>query len=116
MVSHAAICDQDGNIWATSSGFAVTPAELKYLSTNFANMEVMPLQGITVDGTKYVYYKELPSKTKEYLFRYMFLSATDRVIRGKKGTSGVHIMKTVQAIIVCVYQEPIVAEQVSNKA
>ena len=44
--------------------------------------------------------------------RYMFLSANDRVMRGKKGTSGVHVMKTVQAIIVCVYHEPIVAEQV----
>ena len=46
----------------------------------------------------------------------MFLSATDRVMRGKKGTSGVHIMKTVQAIIVCVYHEPIVAEQVNKAA
>merc|ERR1719317_1510017 len=78
-------------------GFAVTPAELKHLSTNFGNMEVMPMQGITVGGTK-----------------YMFLSATDRVMRGRKGTSGVHIMKTVQAIIVCVYHEPIVAEQCAN--
>ena len=48
-----------------------------------------------------------------FLTRYMFLSANDRVMRGKKGTSGVHIMKTVQAIILCVYHEPIVAEQVS---
>ena len=44
------------------------------------------------------------------------MSATDRVMRGKKGTSGVHIMKTVQAIIVCVYHEPIVAEQVKKAA
>ena len=44
--------------------------------------------------------------------RYMYLSATDRVMRGKKGTSGIHIMKTVQAIIVSVYHEPILAEQV----
>ena len=36
------------------------------------------------------------------------------VTRGKKGTSGVHIMKTVQAIIVSVYNEPIVAEQCAN--
>ena len=47
-----------------------------------------------------------------FLTRYMFLSANDRVMRGKKGTSGVHIMKTVQAIIVSVYHEPILAEQV----
>ena len=44
----------------------------------------------------------------------MFLSANDKVMRGKKGTSGVHIMKTVQAIIVSVYKEPVVAEQVAE--
>jgi hypothetical protein len=27
----------------------------------------------------------------------MYLSGTDKVIRAKKGTSGLHIMKTVQA-------------------
>ena len=62
MVSQAAICGHDGNIWATSAGFAVTPAELKHLSTNFGNMEVMPMQGITVGGTKYVECKALSLK------------------------------------------------------
>ena len=28
--------------------------------------------------------------------KYMFLSANDRVVRAKKGTSGVHCIKTVQ--------------------
>ena len=95
MVSQAAICGHDGNIWATSTGFAVTAAELKHLSTNFGNMDVLPMSGLNLAGTK-----------------FMFLSANDRVMRGKKGTSGVHIMKTVQAIIVSVYHEPIVPEQV----
>merc|ERR1719402_59520 len=94
MVSQAAICGHDGNVWATSAGFGVTAPELKHIATNFGNMSVMPMSGITVGGTK-----------------YMFLSANDKVMRGKKGTSGVHIMKTVQAIIVSVYKEPVVAEQ-----
>merc|ERR1719281_2262699 len=97
MVSKAAICGHDGNVWATSAGFGVTAPELKFIATNFGNMSVMPMSGINVGGTK-----------------YMFLSANDKVMRGKKGTSGVHIMKTVQAIIVCVYHEPIVAEQCAN--
>jgi len=97
MVSQAAICGHDGNIWATSAGFGVTAAELKHLATNFGNMEVLPMSGLNVNATK-----------------YMFLSANDRVMRGKKGTSGVHIMKTVQAIIVCVYHEPILPEQCAN--
>ena len=97
MVSQAAICGHDGNVWATTGGFAVSAGELKHIATNFGNMSVMPMSGITVAGTK-----------------FMFLSANDRVMRGKKGTSGLHIMKTVQAIIVSVYNEPILAEQCAN--
>ena len=97
LVSQAAICGHDGNVWATSGGFAVSASELKHIATNFGNMSVMPMSGITVAGTK-----------------FMFLSANDRVMRGKKGTSGLHIMKTVQAIIVSVYNEPILAEQCAN--
>ena len=44
----------------------------------------------------------------------MFLSGDDKIVRGKKGTGGVHIMKTVQAVIVAVYEEPVVAEQCAN--
>ena len=84
-------------MWATSVEFAVSAGELKHIATNFGNMSVMPMSGITVAGTK-----------------FMFLSANDRVMRGKKGTSGLHIMKTVQAIIVSVYNEPILAEQCAN--
>jgi hypothetical protein len=39
-----------------------------------------------------------------FLFRYMYLSSTDRVIRAKRGTSGIHVMKTVQAVIICQYE------------
>merc|ERR1711942_4695 len=71
MVSQAAICGHDGNVWATSAGFGVTAPELKHIATNFGNMSVMPMSGITVGGTK-----------------YMFLSANDKVMRGKKGACG----------------------------
>ena len=43
--------------------------------------------------------------------KYMYLSSTDKVIRAKKGTSGVHIFKTKQALIVSVYEDPVVPEQ-----
>ena len=55
MVSQAAICGHDGNIWATSSGFGVSAAELKYLATNFGNMSVLPMSGLTVNKTRYLY-------------------------------------------------------------
>jgi len=52
MVSQAAICGHDGNIWATSTGFGVTAAELKHLATNFGNMDVLPMSGLNVNATK----------------------------------------------------------------
>jgi hypothetical protein len=42
----------------------------------------------------------------------MFLSGDDKVVRGKQKANGVHIMKTVQAIIVAIYEEPVIPEQV----
>merc|ERR1711913_18615 len=85
------------NIWAHSAGFPVSVEELKTLLTRYANTDELAMNGVTVGGTK-----------------YMFLSATDRVVRGKKGTSGVHCIKTVQALIVCVYEDPVVPEQAAT--
>jgi len=93
-VSQAVICGHDGNAWATSAGFAATPAELKTIATDFGKVDVLPMKGVTVGGTK-----------------YMYLSGDDKVLRGKRGQSGVHVIKTVQAYIVAVYHEPVLAEQ-----
>ena len=57
----------------------VSVEELKTLLTRYANTDELAMNGVMIGGTK-----------------YMFLSATDRVVRGKKGTSGVHCIKTVQ--------------------
>jgi len=96
-VSKAAIAGHDGNIWATSEGFAATAAELKFIISNLGQTDQFAMNGLKVGGVK-----------------YMFLSGDDKVVRGKKGTSGVHIVKTVQAVIVAVYEEPIVPEQCAN--
>ena len=45
----------------------------------YSNIDELAMNGVTVAGT-----------------RYMFLSADERVVRAKKGTSGVHCIKTVQ--------------------
>jgi len=94
MVSQAVICGHDGNAWATSAGFSASPAELKTLATNFGKTDVLAMNGVTIAGQ-----------------RYMYLSGDDKVLRCKKGTSGIHVMKTVQAYIVAVYHDPIVAPQ-----
>ena len=39
--------------------------------------------------------------------KFFYLSGTEDVIRGKKGKFGLHVAKTVTAIIVAVYEEPI---------
>eukprot|EP00090_Calanus_glacialis_P044323 TRINITY_DN7896_c0_g1_i1.p1 TRINITY_DN7896_c0_g1~~TRINITY_DN7896_c0_g1_i1.p1 ORF type:complete len:127 (-),score=26.53 TRINITY_DN7896_c0_g1_i1:221-601(-) len=97
VIKSAAIAGHDGNIWASSAGFAVTAEELKSLLGKYASTEQMAMNGIMIGGVK-----------------YMFLSATDRVVRAKKGTSGVHCIKTVQALIVCLYEDPVVPEQAAT--
>ena len=57
----------------------MTVDELKALLAKYGNTEQLAQSGLTVAGT-----------------RYMFLSNTDKVIRAKKGTSGVHTIKTTQ--------------------
>ena len=57
----------------------VSVEELKSLLGRYANTDELAMNGVTIGGTK-----------------YMFLSATDRVVRAKRGTSGVHCIKTVQ--------------------
>jgi len=97
MVTHAVICGHDGNIWAKSADFVVTPEELKALISKYADTSLLAQGGITVAGKK-----------------YMYLSSTDKVIRAKKGTSGVHAIKTTQTYILCVYEDPIVPEQAAS--
>jgi len=81
VIKQAVIAGHDGNIWASSAGFAVTAEELKSLLGKYASTEQLAMNGVMIGGLK-----------------YMFLSATDRVVRAKKGTSGIHAIKTVQGM------------------
>ena len=60
--------------------FQVSPDELRTLISRFSNTDQLAMNGVTVAGTK-----------------YMYLSSTDKVVRAKKGTSGVHVIKTTQS-------------------
>jgi len=97
MVTHAVICGHDGNIWAKSADFVVTPEELRALIGKYADTSLLAQGGIMIGAKK-----------------YMYLSSTDKVIRAKKGTSGVHAIKTTQTYIICVYEDPIVPEQAAS--
>ena len=75
----------------------VSVEELKSLLGKYSNTDSLAQSGVTVGGKK-----------------YMFLSSTDRVVRARKGTSGLHCIKTGQALIVCVYEEPVLPEQAAS--
>lgn len=97
MVKHAVICGHDGNIWAQSAGFTVSVDELKTMLARYSAPDQMAMSGVFIGATK-----------------YMYLSSNDKIIRAKKGTSGLHCIKTTQALIVCLYEEPIVPEQAAT--
>merc|ERR1719415_421190 len=80
-----------------SLNFSVTPDELRELIAKYNNTEQLAMSGVKVAGTK-----------------YMYLSSNDKVIRAKKGTSGVHTIKTTQTYIVCVYEDPLLPEQAAT--
>jgi hypothetical protein len=62
----------------------VTPEELKALISKYGDTDKLAQSGVTIAGT-----------------RYMYLSSTDRVVRAKKGTNGVHAIKTQQSKFHC---------------
>jgi len=96
---HAAIIGLDGNLWARSASFNVTPNELRVFASGYVPLEYSAFQanGVTLADT-----------------RYIFLSGNDRVIRAKKSKLGLHCMKTDKAIVVSVYEEPTTAQQCAS--
>jgi profilin len=100
VIKEAIICGYDGNVWASSDGAkAVTHDDIKLFISNFnqPGQENFKSVGVTFKGEK-----------------FMYLSSNEKVARFKKGTSGVHTIKTTQAFIICWYKEPTVPEQAAS--
>jgi len=93
-VNQGAILGLDGNVWAKSSGLNITPAEGKLIVSGFSNNSQFQEKGLNVGGVK-----------------YMFLRAQDHSVIGKKGTGGVHISKTGKALVIGVYDQPILPSE-----
>ena len=85
-----AICGLDGSVWAVSAGWDVQGQEAKDLANAYKDPTLLHQKGVVVAKEK-----------------YMFLSATEDIIRGKKGPNGVHIVKTNMAIIIGYYADPV---------
>ncbi|CRK94366.1 CLUMA_CG007879, isoform A [Clunio marinus] len=96
-VSKACIAGHDGGVWAKSDGFEVSKEELAKLVQGFEKQEILTSGGVTLAGQRYIY-----------------LSGTDRVVRAKLGKVGVHCMKTQQAVIVAIYEEPVQPQQAAS--
>ncbi|KAK6341700.1 profilin, required for normal timing of actin polymerization in response to thermal stress [Orbilia brochopaga] len=89
------------SVWAASPDFAVTPDEIKYIVSQFAQTENSKLyqEGFHIAGTKYLCHLH-----------------TDRSIYGKKDKTGVAIVKTKQAIVIAHYPDGIQTAQATTVA
>uniref|UniRef100_A0A182J8N2 Profilin n=1 Tax=Anopheles atroparvus TaxID=41427 RepID=A0A182J8N2_ANOAO len=75
----------------------VSKDEVAKIVQGFDKTELLTSGGVTLAGQRYIY-----------------LSGTDRVIRAKLGKTGVHCMKTQQAVIVSIYEEPVQPQQAAS--
>ncbi|XP_064119996.1 profilin-like [Macrobrachium rosenbergii] len=97
LVAKAVIAGHDGTCWAKSNNIEPSRDELTKLSQSFQDQNNLAMTGVHMGGEKFFY-----------------LSGTDKVIRCKKGKSGMHCMKTLQAILIAVFEEPIQHPQVAS--
>lgn len=97
LVKSAAIIGLDGAIWAKSTDLDLSATESKTFATNYSNAAHFQANGVVLAKTKFV-----------------FLSGTETVLRGKKNKEGIHCVKTNTAIIVAIYQEPATPQEVAN--
>lgn len=96
-VSKAAIAGLDGHVWAKSDGFEVSKDEILRLVQGFDKVDLLTTGGVTLGGCRFIY-----------------LSGTDKVIRAKLGKVGVHCVKTQQAVVISLYDDPVQPQQAAS--
>ncbi|KMZ59292.1 Profilin-1 [Zostera marina] len=95
-LTSSAILGHDGSIWAQSEKFIpFKPEEFTSIMNDFNEPGFLAPTGLHVDGAKYMVIQGEPGS----------------VIRGKKGSGGITIKKTGQALIVGLYDEPLTPGQ-----
>jgi len=97
LIEKAVIAGHDGTVWAKSENINPSVDELSKLSSSFNDQSPLTMSGLHIGGEKFVY-----------------LSGTEKVVRCKKGKSGLHAMKTQQAVLIAVYNEPVQHSQVAS--
>ncbi|CAN4115629.1 unnamed protein product [Withania somnifera] len=95
-LSSAAILGYDGSVWAQSPNFPTFKAEeITNIMKDFEEPGHLAPTGLFLAGTKYMVIQGEPGA----------------VIRGKKGSGGITIKKTGQALIFGIYEEPVTPGQ-----
>ncbi|XP_071491157.1 profilin-1B-like [Diadema antillarum] len=97
-LQHAAIAGLDGQIWASSDDFKITPAEVGMLIRGFTTGDSLRQNGLLIGGVKYI-----------------LLQADDSVVLGRKQQTGVCAGKSSTAVVIGVYGADHVAGN-ANKA
>ncbi|KAI0522526.1 hypothetical protein M5K25_004724 [Dendrobium thyrsiflorum] len=95
-LSAAAIVGHDGNVWAKSDSFPqFKPQEITAIMNDFNEPGSLAPTGLFLGPNKYM----------------VIQGEAGSVIRGKKGSGGVTVKKTNQAIIFGIYEEPMTPGQ-----
>ncbi|KAI9820358.1 MAG: profilin, required for normal timing of actin polymerization in response to thermal stress [Pycnora praestabilis] len=93
-IDKAAIFNSEGtSVWASSSGFAVAPEEIREVVAAYkdkGDVKKVQSNGLHVAGE-----------------RFIVIKADDRSLYGKKGKEGIVAVKTGQAILVTHYPETV---------
>lgn len=96
-ISKAVIAGLDGNTWAKSEGFEVSKEEVTKLVTGFTHVDTLTSNGLYLAGQRYIY-----------------LSGGDTTVRAKFGKVGVHCVKTKQAVVIALYEDPTQPQQAAT--
>ncbi|KAJ8512605.1 hypothetical protein OPV22_003039 [Ensete ventricosum] len=92
----AAIMGQDGSVWAQSASFPqFKPEEFTNVMKDFNEPGSLAPVGLFIGSSKYMVIQGEPGV----------------VIRGKKGSGGITIKKTGQAVVIGTYDEPMTPGQ-----
>ncbi|PQE17941.1 profilin protein [Rutstroemia sp. NJR-2017a WRK4] len=95
-VEKGAIYNLEGtSCWATSAGFDITPEEMKEVANGLAGKtDPLYANGLHIAGEKYILTK---------------VEEDSKVLYARKDKDGLVIAKTVQAIIIARYVDPMIA-------
>ncbi|XP_077235156.1 profilin-like [Tasmannia lanceolata] len=95
-LSAAAIMGLDGSVWAQSDSFPqFKPEEINAIVNDFNEPGSLAPTGLYLGSTKYM----------------VIQGEAGAVIRGKKGSGGITIKKTNQAMVIGIYEEPLTPGQ-----